>query len=403
MPRKPKPYLWRGWWVSNFGGTRHKLCPAEDGREAADDALLDLRQEARRFIGRRIPKLTVAELGARFLEAVKTDASPETYVAYRRWVTAFCETHGTRIASEITALDAQDFKERFAKGKWNPRHRAKSIPYKRKPKPTAEQLPRPYKPNSVNCAIGTMRTCWNWAVTMQLVSSNPFKAVKKLVGEQRERVLTDAEFQALLRHSPRAFFRQMLLVLRYSGARPGELRGLTWDQIDWEQHQLRLVHHKTKRKTRRVRTVPMHPIVERLLRWRHARFARQSQFVFLTCRGRPLQKNYPVVMLAEARKAAGIGPDANGEKVVLYTNRHTFVTAAALTPDVKEQMVSELAGHTNPQMTKRYTHLANQHRYEATLKVGESLRPRRSQQPQPTAQPPGQPKAQDQTGDDAAK
>jgi len=40
MPRPAKPYVHRGWWVTNIGGTRPKLC-----REEAKDAFLALRQE----------------------------------------------------------------------------------------------------------------------------------------------------------------------------------------------------------------------------------------------------------------------------------------------------------------------------------------------------------------------
>ena len=36
MPRRPKPYLHRGWYVTNIGGVRHKLCPEADGPDGLD-------------------------------------------------------------------------------------------------------------------------------------------------------------------------------------------------------------------------------------------------------------------------------------------------------------------------------------------------------------------------------
>jgi hypothetical protein len=45
MPRPAKPYLHRGWWVTNFGGARQKLCRENEGQVAARDALDALRHD----------------------------------------------------------------------------------------------------------------------------------------------------------------------------------------------------------------------------------------------------------------------------------------------------------------------------------------------------------------------
>ena len=50
MPRKPKPYVHRGWWVTNMGGQRQKLCREEEGQKAAEGFLLDLLQSAGRTV-----------------------------------------------------------------------------------------------------------------------------------------------------------------------------------------------------------------------------------------------------------------------------------------------------------------------------------------------------------------
>jgi hypothetical protein len=86
MPRSAKPYLHRGWWVTNIGGPRHKLCREEEGFEAAQDAFDELRQERRQNGGRTFPKLRVTELVALFLDSVKVEKTQHTYLSYQRWL-----------------------------------------------------------------------------------------------------------------------------------------------------------------------------------------------------------------------------------------------------------------------------------------------------------------------------
>ena len=58
------------------------------------------------------------------------------------------------------------------------------------------------------------------------------------------------------------------------------------------------------------------------------------------------------------RVKAGIGPDENGEQIVMYTARHTFGTAAAA-GGVSDRRLADLMGHTDTKMTQKYIHLAN--------------------------------------------
>src|SRR4051812_29671055 len=110
MPRPAKPYLHRGWYVTNVGGVRHKLCREADGLQAAEDAFLALRQERRHNGGRTFPNLRVVELVALFLDTLKVEKSHHTYLDYQRWLTEFARQHGVRLAREITRQDALAFR-----------------------------------------------------------------------------------------------------------------------------------------------------------------------------------------------------------------------------------------------------------------------------------------------------
>jgi integrase len=73
-----------------------------------------------------------------------------------------------------------------------------------------------------------------------------------------------------------------------------------------------------------------------------------------------------------------VAADENGENLVLYSNRHTYITAAASVEGISGPLLQQLAGHTNAQMTEKYAHLANREIEKAGQRVAESLRPRRS-------------------------
>ena len=198
--------------------------------------------------------------------------------------------------------------------------------------------------------------------------NNPFRVVEKLATEGRQRVLAPEEFRTLLRVSD-AIFRQVLLVFRLTGVRPGEFCRLTWPQVNWETHCWVIQKHKTKRtmKEPRPRIIPMPPIVESLLRWRLGKHGHTNR-VFLNEDGEPWKTNALRCRMRRARERADFAPDENGEQVVMYTTRHTYATTAVAL-GVSDRRLADLLGHTNTKTTQRYIHLATSDLYRAALEA----------------------------------
>jgi hypothetical protein len=225
MPRPPKPYLHRGWWITNIGGTRHKLCREEAGQTAAQDAFDELHQERRQNGGRIFPHLGGSELVALFLDTVKVEKSHDTYLDYQRWLTEFANLHGSRLVRDVTRQMALDFRNRIATGSF----RTGIITNGPNKEQIADQAksrsPKPYKPKTVNHAVIALKRCWNWGIDIEYLppAKNPFAKLPLLHAEGRQRVITDEEFQALLRNNTDALFRQFLLLLRWR-VFPGESR-----------------------------------------------------------------------------------------------------------------------------------------------------------------------------------
>ena len=151
MPRPAKPYLSRGWYVTNLGGKRQQLCPAADGLRAAGEALVRLQGEVADNGGRPFPSLTVVELIAMFLDSVKVERSHHTYSDYQRWLTEFARTFGNRPAREITRYEAQQFRNGIANGTW--------VRIPPRTKPSASRSPRRSDPQapSAPCPSRTSR------------------------------------------------------------------------------------------------------------------------------------------------------------------------------------------------------------------------------------------------------
>src|SRR5947208_14582533 len=113
MPGEAKPYLEREWYISRAGGEYVRLCRKEEGmalaRKLLREHLVRRNEERPQQGGPAGRNLTVAELFALFLEAVKVERSEHTYVDYQRWLTEFAKQHGRKKARDITRGDANDF------------------------------------------------------------------------------------------------------------------------------------------------------------------------------------------------------------------------------------------------------------------------------------------------------
>jgi integrase len=214
-----------------------------------------------------------------------------------------------------------------------------------------------------NGAIRNVQVAFNWATKNRVIMSNPFRGVTHRVGEPR-RDMTPAEFHSILRATrskgrkrptPGSRFRNVLVFLWFTGCRPCEAASLRWEHIDFDQNFIILPQHKTSR-TQRVpkpRIIPLHPHVIRMLRSIQRRG--EGEFVFLTHRRTPWNKNTLGQRVWRARKVAGISDDAKLDGV-----RHAFGTRAVIN-GVQLKTVSELLGHTTTRMSEYYVHLAGQY------------------------------------------
>jgi integrase len=253
MPREPKPYLWRGSYVTNLGGQRHKLCREEDGKLVAREALFDLLRECRDNGGRPLPTMKVPQLVELYVTHRQGKIDAKNLANQKKWLVRFADQFKDRQARSISRLDAETYIDGLAKSNWR----------------TRTGVAKPYMPKTINHILASLRCVFRWGIDKDLLpAKNPWDRILQLPWEGRQRVMTDEEWLALMRHSG-AHFRRVLLVLRVTSLRPGELRALTWANVDWQNGRFVLHRHKTSRtqRVRKPRVVPFPPLVGKLLRW----------------------------------------------------------------------------------------------------------------------------------------
>ncbi|MFM7149012.1 MAG: tyrosine-type recombinase/integrase [Gemmataceae bacterium] len=209
-------------------------------------------------------------------------------------------------------------------------------------------------------SVQAVQRLYNWGVQMGLVPENPFRKIKKPDPGHRQRVLTDKEQQELLAAADEPF-RQFLLAMLNTIARPQEIRALRWRDLVMEPQPMFVLHDFKARKRRKDRQTAVRRIflndfmLDMLQHMRQKQCPGIDDHVFLDKRGRAWTGNAIRCRMRRLRKKLGWTPDENGENVVAYSLRHTGATRASVL-GVSDRSLSELMGHTTTSMTRRYQH-----------------------------------------------
>ncbi|HLF96979.1 MAG TPA: site-specific integrase, partial [Methylococcaceae bacterium] len=141
--------------------------------------------------------------------------------------------------------------------------------------------------------------------------------------------------------------RRFLLFLRDVGCRPGEAREILWDEIDWDLGAVVKLRHKTRKKTKRSRVIPLTTSILAMLRWMRERCDGSGE-VFRTNRGDPWTKSALVQKWDRLRKKAGVP-----KVLCLHGIRHQFGTAA-VKGGGNVKLISLAMGHSSVSTTERY-------------------------------------------------
>jgi integrase len=163
--------------------------------------------------------------------------------------------------------------------------------------------------------------------------------------------------------------REMILMALRTGMRQGELKGLQWSSIDWENRVVIVKNSYCDReknigppKNNRIRSIPLDADLYEIL----YRKRKSTGYVFTNAKGRPLNHSWLSYHLCNLCTRAGL------RRISWHTLRHTFASHLAM-KGVPLNTVQALLGHSTIVMTMRYAHVA-----PSTMRAAiELLNPRR--------------------------
>ena len=267
--------------------------------------------------------LTVRELVDAFLADAEGRMTPGCVRNYRIYLVPFARAHGKRPAEAVSPTDAEAFAR---KPEWSDTYRAGFL--------------------------GTLVTAYRWAVREKLLAASPVEHVRKPSKASRgaSAVITEAEHRKLIAVAD-PLMRDFLTVLWHTGARPGEVAGLTAERVKASADgMLPLTEHKTAHKGK-------------------ARFLILTGEAWDTVKRRADAVGEGLVFAGRDGKlsAQAIGSRmrtlcrrAGLRRLTAYGYRHGFATSA-LAKGVPDAQVAALLGHCDTSMLHRhYSHLTSQ-------------------------------------------
>ena len=165
--------------------------------------------------------------------------------------------------------------------------------------------------------------------------------------------LSSEECELLMSHADGVIYEMIFTALR-TGMRQGELKGLQWSSIDWQNQSFVVRHSRcdyaktlVPPKSNRERHIPLDVDVYEMLHKRK----KSTGYVFIDTDKEPFDDKRLNRRLTTLCKKAGL------RKITWHILRHTFASHLAM-KGVPMTTVQQLMGHSNITTTMRYAHVA---------------------------------------------
>ncbi|MBD3285296.1 tyrosine-type recombinase/integrase [candidate division WOR-3 bacterium] len=271
------------------------------------------------------------EFAKEYLDFLKAEMTPENYQRESYKVNTLVKSFRDSTLDGITTIQIEQFKL----------SRRKKV-----------------KPASVNREIALLKRMFSRAKDWGYTDKNPASKVKLFKEPPgRIRYLTIEERRLLLEECEGMLFAIVLTALE-TGMRKGELQRLTWDVVDFDRRNIKVLMSKNNES----RILPISDLLVPVLQKLY--IARRGAYVFSKPDGSPY---------GNWRKAFETAKQKAGIKDFRFHDlRHTFASYLVMA-GVDIRTVQVLMGHKTIRMTMRYSHLSQAHLLDAVNKVGTNL------------------------------
>lgn len=265
----------------------------------------------------------------------RKEMAPQWRRQHRDSVDATFEAHllaefGERPVGSITKADVMAFRARLAE-----------LPGRSSPK---------LSPTTVNRTMGLLRQCLTEA-SERFGTPDAFKGVKRLKGRRPDVKPFSLEEVEKIRTTIRPDYRNYVTCRFFTGMRTGEINGLKWKYVDFENEVIRVREVFSAGETEEnaktessIRDIPMLPMVKEALELQWTQRDPDVEYVFCSRGGHPIDAHnfanriwYPLLRYLELEKRRP------------YQTRHTTATLM-LASGENPEWIARLMGHTNTQM-----------------------------------------------------
>jgi integrase len=219
----------------------------------------------------------------------------------------------------------------------------------------SERVEAEAAPKTVYCETVIVRQIVNFALSREMIVSDPLKNYRvKKPRSRPQPCWTPAEVQQIL-DAARDPERSKFTVLADTGMRVGELKYLTWDDVDFGFNMIQVQPKDDwQPKTGNQRAIPMSPRVRAVLE----SLPHRCRWVFTAARSAKYPKGdhqfsekHLLTSLKRVLKRLGLPGH-------LHTFRHAFISDA-LTRGTPEAIVRQWVGHVDAAILRQYTHIAD--------------------------------------------
>lgn len=303
-----------------------------------------------------LPGSTVADFMESWLKRKELEAGDKTHARYSTVAAQFTEHLGAKAQRDIanvTAADITKFRDALAKR---------------------------VTVGTVNVSVKIIRSAFAQARRDGLVDLNEAERVTLLKRKSRfeRRPFTLPELRRILEAATDEW-RGMILFGLYTGQRLSDLAALTWQNVDLQRAELRLVTGKTGRRQilplaapllRHIESLPAgdkadEPLFPRIYntaqRHKHAGNLSNEFYNILVAAGLAQKKTH---------KTTGKGRDTKREQneISFHSLRHTATTLLK-SAGVSESVAMEFVGHDSTSVSRQYTHIPTETLKQAAAKL----------------------------------
>ena len=226
---------------------------------------------------------------------------------------------------------------------------------------------KPAEPKTLLNETVIIRQIVNFALSRNMITTDPLRGMKlKKVKPKPQPCWKRPEVEKILAEAESPH-KLAFKLLAETGMRVGELKWLTWDDVDYDQGVLHIrAKDGWKPKTGDQRAIPMAPVRALLLQLPHL-----GRWVISAAPSR----HYPQGdhQVSERRLLLSLKRLLKRLKMPghLHTFRHSFISNA-LTKGIPEAVVRSWVGHVDRDVMKLYTHIADQASQAAMQRLAEA-------------------------------